>query len=74
MPKPERTKKQEHCDQYAVVLEDLRSEFRVFGEGLGAARETSKSTFEAISETKEDMQEVKEELHIIRNELKEKVG
>ena len=81
MPKSKRTKKEEHRDQYTVVLEDLRSQFKVFGEGLGDVRKTSTSTFEAIGELKEDvstlkedMQEVKEELHIIRNELKEKVG
>ena len=88
MPKSKRTRKEEHRDQYTVVLEDLRSQFKVFGESLGAVRETSNSTFEVIGEMKEDvetlkedvstlkedMQEVKEELHIIRNELKEKVG
>ncbi len=83
-----RTKSEENRDQYTVVLEDLRSQFTAFGEGLQAVREKGDATFEAVGELKEDvavlkedvailkwdMQEVKEELHLIRNELKEKVS
>jgi chromosome segregation ATPase len=88
MPEAPRTKKEEHRDQYTVVLEDLRSQFKVFGENLDSVRTKGEATFEAVgvlqedvaslkedvAVLKEDMQEVKEELHIIRNELKEKVG
>jgi hypothetical protein len=41
MPKSKRTKKEEHRDQYTVVLEDLRSQFKVFGEDLGEVRKTT---------------------------------
>ena len=40
-------------DEYTVVLEDLRSEFRVFGEGLQGV--------------KADLEFVKEELALIRH-------
>ncbi len=74
-------------DRYTADLEDLRSQFKVFGEGLDAVRKKGDETFEAVGELKEDvavlkedvsilkedMLEVKEELHLIRNELKEKV-
>jgi predicted nucleic acid-binding Zn-ribbon protein len=88
METTKRTKSEENRDQYTVVLEDLRSQFKVFGEGLQAVRKKGDETFEAVGELKEDvavlkedvtvlkqdMQEVKEELHLIRNELKEKVS
>ena len=81
MSEAPRTKKEEDRDQYTVVLEDLSSQFKVFGEDLGSVRQDLDSirkkgdaTFEAVGELKEDMADVKEELHIIRNELKEKIG
>ncbi|OGZ47753.1 MAG: hypothetical protein A3J55_03825 [Candidatus Ryanbacteria bacterium RIFCSPHIGHO2_02_FULL_45_17b] len=40
-------------DEYTVVLEDLRSEFRIFGEGLQGVRS--------------DLEFVKEELALIRH-------
>ena len=65
----------------AVLLEGLKSDFKIFGESLTAVREKSDATFEAVgrlqedvSVLKSDMQTVKEELHLIRNELKEKVS
>ncbi len=78
MKKKAETIKKDHA---AVVLEGLRSDFKVFGESLSAVREKGEATFKAVgrlqedvSVLKSDIQMVKEELHLIRNELKEKVS
>ena len=71
-----------------VLLEDLHSQFRVFGESLELVREKGEATFEAVGVLQEDvttlkqdvailktdMVFVKDELRVIRNELKEKIG
>lgn len=64
-----------------VILENIRSDFKVFGETLLAVKEKGEATFEAVGELKEDvavlkedMVIVKDELGLIRNELKAKVG
>ena len=49
MPKTARTKKEEKRDQYTVVLEDLRSQFKVFGEDLSSVRKKGDDTFEAVA-------------------------
>lgn len=47
-------------DEYTVVLEDLRSEFRVFGEGLQQVNN-------GLQEVKTELEFVKEELALIRH-------
>lgn len=61
-------------DRYTVVLEGLRSDFNVFGEGLGGVRENVDHMKPKIEELTEDMKIVKAELRMIRHDLKEKVG
>ena len=67
--------------EFGVILEDIRSDFKVFGETLLEVKKRGDDTFEAVGELKEDvavlkedMVFVKEELGLIRNELKEKVS
>ena len=48
--------------KYTVVLEDLRSQFKVFGEGLHAVRKKGDETFEAVGELKEDVAVMKEDV------------
>lgn len=84
----EQKKNETTQNHVTVLLEGLRSDFKVFGESLVAVREKGDATFEAVGKLQEDvtelktdvsvlktdMETVKEELHLIRNELKEKVS
>ena len=51
-------------DQYTVVLEDLRSQFRVFGEGLSYV---SDMLDEHTKQSQTELEFVKEQLSIIRH-------
>ncbi len=51
-------------DQYTVVLEDIRSQFRVFGEGLSYV---SNTLDEHIKQSQTELEFVKEQLSIIRH-------
>lgn len=64
-----------------AILEEVRDNFKIFGEVLTDVKKKGEATFEAVgklqedvSVLKEDMVFVKGELGLIRNELKEKVG
>lgn len=54
-------------DQYTVVLESLRSDFKVFGEVLSAVRDDVTEIKKEIMEMKVDLEMVKSELAIIRH-------
>lgn len=70
-------------DQYTVVLEDLRSHFRAFGENLSITRDRVERMDEAVARTEKEVmhlrlrvgniegsnQEIKEELALIRHSL-----
>jgi hypothetical protein len=58
----------------AVLLEEVRSDFKLIVENLDHVRKKGDATFEVVGKLQEDMTEVKDELRIIRSELKEKVG
>ena len=60
--------------QVGVILEDIKSDFKVFGEALAGVKEKGDATFEAVGKLQEDMVIVKDELGLIRNELKAKVS
>ena len=51
-------------DEYTVVLEDIRSEFRVFGEGL---QQLDNKMANGFQELKTELEFVKEELGLIRH-------
>lgn len=83
-----KTKKNYTSTEVGTILEEVRSDFKVFGESLGNVERRGNATFEAVGKLQEgvtilkedvktlknDMVFVKGELGIIRNELKEKVG
>lgn len=67
--------------EVGVILEDIKSDFKIFGETLLDVKKKGDATFEAVGALtedvailKEDMVFVKGELGLIRNELKEKVS
>ncbi len=67
--------------EVGVILEGIRSDFKIFGETLLDVKKKGDATFEAVGELKEDVAVLKEdmifvkgELGLIRNELKEKVS
>ncbi len=69
MEATKRTKSAEDRDQYTVVLEDLRSQFKVFGEGLDAVRKKGDETFEAVGELKEDVAILKEDMRDVKQDV-----
>ena len=69
MEATKRTKSEENRDQYTVVLEDLRSQFKVFGEGLEAVRKRGDETFEAVGELKEDVAVLKEDVAVLKEDV-----
>ena len=54
-------------DQYTVVLEDLRSQFKVFGEGLMVVDGKVDRIAKKVGQLEADMQIVKDELALIRH-------
>ena len=56
-----------HDREFKVVLEDLRGQFRVFGEGLQDVRKRLGHVEGGISEMKEDIQEVKREIYTMKS-------
>ena len=88
MAKKRIAKKLYKGSEFAVILEDIKGDFKVFGESLADVKKKGDATFEAVgklqedvsvlkedvSVLKEDMGIVKDELGLIRNELKAKVS
>ena len=60
-------------DPIAVILEDLRSQFKVFGEGLQGVDEKVTRIRDDIERIQEDLAFIKMDLSWIKNELKAKV-
>jgi hypothetical protein len=54
-------------DQYTVVLEDLRSQFKGFGEGLKIVDAKVDRVVKKVDQLEVDMQMVKDELALIRH-------
>jgi chromosome segregation ATPase len=54
-------KKKNKIDNHyvAALLEDLRSQFRIFGEGLEFVREKGEATFNAVGELQEQVSDLK---------------
>lgn len=56
-------------DHIAILLEDLRSDFKIFGESLTAVREKGDATFEAVGRLQEDMQIVKTDVAELKTDV-----
>lgn len=60
-----------------VILEDMRSKFRVFGEGLSGLREEVKDGFaqtdKRLCQIEEKLERVETDVRIIKNQIKVKV-
>ncbi|MBU2633603.1 hypothetical protein KJ751_03850 [Patescibacteria group bacterium] len=54
-------------DEYTVVLEDLRSQFGVFGEGLGYVSDKMDEVNSRLANVETELEFVKNELGIIRH-------
>ncbi len=54
-------------DKYTIVLEDMRSQFQIFGETLGHVSNRMDEQAKHIEEIKTDMELVKSELALIRH-------
>lgn len=80
--------RKEERDNFTIVLEDLKSDFKIFGEVLGGVRDRLErvekkgdATFEEVgkikielSEIKEDVSILKEDVSNIKSEMKEMNG
>lgn len=60
-------KKSEKRDQYTMVLEDLRSHFKVFGEALSGVRDEVKDNSKRLGQVESDLEFIKGELALIRH-------
>jgi hypothetical protein len=69
MPSARKAKKKEG-DYVAALLEDLRSQFRVFGEGLESVRRKGEATFNAVG----GLQEQISDLRLQMSDLRLKMG
>ena len=56
-------------DVYTIVLEDLRSQFKVFGESLDAVKKKGEETFEEVGNIKVEITEIKTEITEIKKRL-----
>ena len=70
MKKTQNSKKK---DQYTVVLEDIRDQFRIFGDLQMGMNEKLDSHTEMIGSLMEDMAIIKTDIEFIKGDLKKKV-
>lgn len=56
-------------DEYTVVLEDIRSEFRVFGEGLQQVASGLEDVKTNLEDVKTDLADVKTDLGAVKSDL-----
>ena len=56
-------------DQYTIVLENLHSDFKVFGEALGAVRDDVMEIKRDIVEIKKEIVGMKTDLEMVKAEL-----
>ena len=66
------------CDrEFAVILEDIRSQFRIFGEGLAGIREKMEERFIQLEKRllymEEGLARMQVDIHYIKNNMKIKV-
>lgn len=57
-------------DNYvAILLEGLKSDFKVFGEELSAVRQKGDATFEAVGRLQEDVSVLKTDVSILKTDV-----
>jgi len=56
--------------EFTVILEELRSEFRAYGEGLSALREKVDGIFEMTGKNTEDISTIRIDIRVIKNDMK----
>ncbi|HEY4506229.1 MAG TPA: hypothetical protein VJJ24_02195 [Candidatus Paceibacterota bacterium] len=66
-------KKSNKKDQYTVVLEDINSQFKIFGDLQMGMNEKLDSHTEMIGSLMEDMAIIKTDIEFIKGDLKKKV-
>lgn len=66
--------RKEERDNFTIVLEELRSDFRMFGEDLSMVREKGDATFEEVGKIKIEISEIKGEIGEIKGEIGEMKG
>lgn len=69
MPNARKEKKVKK-DYVAVLLEDLRSQFKIFGEDLESVRRKGEATFDAVGELQEKVEDVVLEMRWVKAELR----
>ena len=57
--------------EVAVLIEDLRSQFRAFGEKLSAVSNKVDMTYEEVGRQKEDISFIKTDIRIIKTDIAE---
>ena len=57
--------------EVAVLIEDLRSQFKVFGEGLDAVKAKVDSLFDQVGKLTEDVFVIKTDVRIIKADIAE---
>lgn len=67
MVKSNEKNKTETRDQYTVVLEDLRSDFKVFGESLDFVKDKVSRIDERLIKVESDLEILKAEVALIRH-------
>jgi hypothetical protein len=68
-----KTKESPKKDQYMIVLEDLRSQFKVFGEDLMDVKKVVDSHSEILKSHTEMIGQILTDLSEIKNDMKQKV-
>ncbi|MEK7066985.1 MAG: hypothetical protein AAB949_01260 [Patescibacteria group bacterium] len=58
-------------DYVAILLEDLKSDFKIFGESLTAVREKGDATFEAVGRLQEDVDILKTDVAVLKTDVAE---
>ena len=74
MEKSSNNKKSGKRDQYTVVLEDLRGQFKVFGEALSVVDKKIDRNTEMTGQIMVDVEQLKMDVAEIKHDLKQKVG
>ncbi len=66
--------RKEERDNFTIVLEELRSDFRMFGEALSHVREKGDATFEEVGKIKIEITEIKGEIGEMKGDIVEMKG
>lgn len=65
----DKDKEKEIRNQFTVVLEGLRDDFKMFGENLEGVREKGEATFEKVGQLSEDVGELKQDMAVVKKDV-----